>query len=275
MIEDAGVAADQFSAVMGDNGMAAHIYLADRKSPERFGLLKKMRDALAAESSVSDALYREPNPADGGNAHTLAGERPDWHVEGERSGDIFVAAKSGTVFTTSTGTGNIAQGHHGSNSTRDNFFAVVGGSPLIRQRTISGNAAPDFDDTAENPKQAENVDVAATVMGLFGLFAPQDNAGRFLKQAFDKAELKKVAQPARPTLRIRGGDGKLTLRFRPEGGQYDLQLRDGDRWEKLLRKSSKEKAKVRGEDGERATLRLRSISAGGVKSAWRKASAEF
>ncbi len=275
VIEDAGVPADQFSAVMGDNASAAHIYLADRESDARFTVAKQIRDALAAHPSVADALYREPNPEDGGNAHTLAGERPDWHVEGERSGDIFVDAKAGTIFGSSSSINNFASGAHGSSSTRDNFFAVLGGSPLIRQGAIAGAAAPNFDDTADNPEQAENVDVAATVMGLFGLFAPDDNAGRFLKQAFDKKLLKETAKPETPKLRIKGGGGKLTLRFRPEGGLYDLQLRDGGGWDKLLKKSSKEKLKVRGEKGEKATFRLRSISAAGVKSAWRKATARF
>ena len=58
----------------------------------------QMREALAAHPAVSDALYREPNPEDGGAGHTLARVRPEWHVEGERSGDILVTAKSGTVF---------------------------------------------------------------------------------------------------------------------------------------------------------------------------------
>ncbi len=36
VLEDAGVPAEAFNAVQGDNGMAAHIYLADRESSDRF-----------------------------------------------------------------------------------------------------------------------------------------------------------------------------------------------------------------------------------------------
>ena len=270
VIEDAGVSADQFQAVMGDNGMAAHIYLADRESPQRFALLKRIRDAVAAHPSVADALYREANPEDGGEEHTIAKARSDWHVEGERSGDLFVAAKSGSLFASSTGTGNAAQGHHGSHSTRDNFFAVIGGSELVSRRTVSSPAAPDFDDTAQNPEQAENVDVAATVMGLFGLFAPPDDAGRFLDEAFDKKALADVAVPVRPRLRAKdGGRDELTARLKPKGATFDLQVRNGKRWKKVLRESEKTKVRVSGDEGDRVTLRARTISAAGVPSAWR------
>jgi hypothetical protein len=276
VIEDAGVAEDQFEAVMGDNGMAAHIYLADRESPQRFALAKQIREAVAAHPSVETALYREANAEDGGEEHTLARARPDWHVEGERSGDIFVTAKSGTIFTSPTGTGNAAQGHHGALSTRDNFFAVIGGSDLVRQRTVPGTAAPDFDDTAQNPQQAENVDVAATVMGLFGLAGPEDNAGRFLDEAFDERSLSTLAAPRRPKLRVRdSGRDELLAKLRPKGGAFDLQVRDGKRWEKVLRNSEKTKAKVEGDEGERVTLRARAISAAGVKSDWKTRKAKF
>lgn len=276
VIEEAGIAPDEYLAVMGDNGMAAHIYLADRMSPQRFALAKRIREAVAAEPAVAEALYREPNAADGGDANTIEAVHPEWDVAGERSGDVFVTAKSGALFASSTGTGNIAQGHHGSVSTRDNFFAVIGGSSLVRQRTIAGVAAPAFDDTAANPKQAENVDPAATVMGLFGLFAPEDSAGRFLKEAFNRKVLREIGLPERPRLRVRdAGKGRLVLRFRPKGGAYDLQMRQGGRWEKLERKTSKERVRVRGKAGSRVKFRMRTISAAGVKSRWRKEKDRF
>ena len=46
----------------------------------------------------------------------------------------------------------------------------------MRKQPLSGTQDPLFDDTLANPGQAENVDVAPTVMGLFGLAAPRDNA---------------------------------------------------------------------------------------------------
>ncbi len=275
-IEGAGVPEDSFEAVMGDNGMAAHIYLADRESPDRFALLKQIRDAVVANSNVNDALYREPNPADGGQANTIAGARPEWRVEGERSGDLFVTAKPGALFASSTGSGNFAQGHHGSNSTRDNFFAVIGGSSLVRQRTITGLAAPDFDDTAANPQQAENADVAATAMGLFGMFAPEDNEGRFLKQAFDRRVLREISLPERPELRVRdAGKGAVLLRFLPTGGNYDVQTRRRGDWKSLAEGTDEEELRVEGKPGARADFRLRSISAADVKSRWRKAEGRY
>jgi type I phosphodiesterase/nucleotide pyrophosphatase len=276
VIEAAGVPEDRFLVTMGDNGMAAHVYVPDRKSPDRFALLKQIRDAVIAEPTVAGALYREPNPADGGRANSLKGARPEWRVEGERSGDLFVTAKTGALFAGSGDSGNFAQGHHGSTTTRDNFFAVIGGSSLVRQRSIAGVAAPDFEDTAANPKQAENVDVAATVMGLFGLFAPADDEGRFLKQAFNREVLREVALPERPRLRVRDAPGsRLVLRPRPRGGEYDLEQRVRGRWKELLDREEANKVKVRGERGDRATFRLRSISAASVKSRWRRENARF
>jgi hypothetical protein len=275
VLEDAGVPADAFTAVMGDNGMAAHVYLADRESRDRVALLRTMRDAIAAHPSVDDALYREPNPEDGGNRNTLARKRPEWRVEGERSGDIFVTAKSGSLFASASGIGNFAQGHHGSNSTRDNFFAVIGGGDLVRQRAIAGNPEPDLDDTAQNPEQAENVDVAATVMGLFGMTSSGDDEGRFLKQAFDKKALESIAAPERPGLKLKRKKKRLVVRFVPAFGDHDLQVRDGKKWDKVLKRSDAEKAKIKVGNAKRIKLRARSVSAAGVKSDWTKAKAKL
>jgi hypothetical protein len=275
VLEDAGVPAESFNAVQGDNGMAAHIYLADREGEGRFAQLRAMREALAAHPSVAEALYREPNPEDGGEAKTIARARPGWHVEGERSGDLFVTAKPGSIFASATGTGNLAAGHHGSSSTRDNFFAVVGGGELVRQQTVAGKAAPDYDDTAENPQQAENVDVASTVMGLFGLAATDDNSGRFLNQAFEKKALKATAKPGSPELALTRKKGKVIVRFIPAVGLHDLQVRKGKRWKSVLNDSDAKKAKVRVGKAKRVKLRGRSVSAAGVASDWQKAGAKL
>ena len=272
VIEDGGVAENRFHAVMGDNGMAAHIYLADRQGPDRFALLKQIRASLLAEPAVAGALYREPNPADGGRANTVAGARPEWHVAGARSGDIFVTAEAGKLFASSTGTGNIAQGHHGSNSTRDNFFAVIGGGSLVRQRTVPGTAAADYDDTAENPQQAENVDVAATVMGLFGLFPPADSSGRFLSQAFNPKALRATSRPYPAEL---SATKRGVLSWTPKGGLYDLQVRAHGRWKPLLRKSARGSFRVGSLSRSAATFRIRSYAASGIPSAWRVKLVQF
>jgi len=61
---------------------------------------------------------------------------------------------------------------------------VVGGSDLVNQRSIEGAQDPLFNDTERNPAQAENVDVAPTVMRLLGRAAPAQSQGRFLAEAF-------------------------------------------------------------------------------------------
>jgi hypothetical protein len=51
-------------------------------------------------------------------------------------------------------------GNHGGPQTLDNFFAVMGGAPIIRQGVIGGVQDLSFDDTLRNPRSSENVDVA-------------------------------------------------------------------------------------------------------------------
>ena len=77
------------------NGSVDLVYLADRTSPNRFDLLKRMRAQALATDGVQEALYREPNPADGGTANTLAGAHPSWHLDGARTGDLVVSRTTG------------------------------------------------------------------------------------------------------------------------------------------------------------------------------------
>ena len=72
---------------------------------------------------------------------------------------------------------NPLTGNHGGPQTRDNFFAVIGGGPLVRRQAIAGAVDPLFDDTERNPGQAENVDVAPTVTRLLGERAPAAERG--------------------------------------------------------------------------------------------------
>ena len=76
-------------------------------------------------------------------------------------------------------------GGHGGPNTLDNIFTVIGGwSGLAKNGTLTGQQAPRFDDTALNPGQAENVDVAPTALALLGQQPPRDNKGRVLTEAF-------------------------------------------------------------------------------------------
>ena len=197
----AGIPSDSYEIVL--NGSVEMIYLTDRASPGRFDLLKRMRAATmsgglpGAAPVIDEALYREPNPLDGGDAFTIDGAHPEWHASGPRTGDLFVTHMPGGAFSDPL---NPLPGNHGSPHTADNFFAVTGGGTLVRQQALAGQAAPRFEDRALNPGQAENVDVAPTVMRLLGRQAPANSSGRFLDEAF---EASLVPQPAGRRTRLR------------------------------------------------------------------------
>src|SRR6185503_1454307 len=107
-----------------------------------------------------------------------------------------------------------------------------------------------FDDTLSNPGQAENVDVAPTVMGLFGLAPPRDNSGRFLSEAFNLGSLAGAGTPparaGRPRLHGRGlahrrcaGARRYRVSWKPRGARYDLTRRTGHRTRALLQNSAR------------------------------------
>jgi hypothetical protein len=183
------------------------IYLTNRQAAGRFELLRRMRERALATAGVNEALYREPNTADGGDAHTLGAMHPAWRLPGARTGDLVVTHDSGGAFSDPGSFDNPLTGNHGGPQTRDNFFAVIGGGSGVRTQTLAGTRDPLFDDTLSNPGQAENVDVAPTVMRLFGLAAPRDNAGRFLSEAFKLSAVPGKGAPPRGAGRsaARGG----------------------------------------------------------------------
>jgi Type I phosphodiesterase / nucleotide pyrophosphatase len=181
----AGISPDDYTVVQ--NGSAAFVY-AVRRDAGRFALLERLRAAALGDSAAplagppaAEALYREPNPEDGGSAHTLGAVHPAWRLDGERTGDLVVSARGPDGAFNEP---NPLTGNHGGPQTRDNFFAVIGGGKLVRSQSLAGSVDAMFDDTLANPGQAENVDVAPTVMRLFGLQPPRDNSGRFLSEAF-------------------------------------------------------------------------------------------
>ncbi len=240
-----GVRSKDFVTVL--NGSADMVYLANRKSPRRHRLLKRMRAAALRTPGVVEALYRKPNPADGGRRHTLRAAHPGWHLDGERTGDLFVTHRSGGAFAEPD---NDLVGNHGGPQTRDNFFAVVGGGAQVRQSLPAGRRGPLFDDTLVNRAQAENVDPAPTVMGMFGLAPPGDSRGRFLSEALDTAALPGAATPARrATIKVTGPRSPLRgvscrearrrrvpvrIRLGPDGWRYDLGVTEGGSGRRLL-----------------------------------------
>ena len=172
-----------------DNGSADLIYLPDRRAAAVTGCSKRMRAAAAGTTGVQEALYREPNPRDGGEQLHRRGRASGLEL-GRPAQRRPVRHRRGRLRVLRGNPGsNPLVGNHGAPHTRDNFLAVIGGGQLVRQRTLADDAAPDFDDTEMYPRQAENVDVAPTVMRLFGLRPPKDSRGRFLRQAFRPGQL--------------------------------------------------------------------------------------
>ena len=188
----AGIPSSDYTVVQ--NGSAAFVYVNDARSSARFVLLKRLREAAIGRSvaplsgpPATEALYREPNPADGGGANTVAARHPAWRLSASpRIGDLVVTAVAPDGAFNEP---NPLTGNHGGPQTRDNFFAVIGGGPLVRRQALAGAVDPLFDDTERNPGQAENVDVAATVTRLLGERAPAQSAGRFLAEAFEPSQL--------------------------------------------------------------------------------------
>jgi hypothetical protein len=191
----AGISSDDYAIVQ--NGSAAFVYAA-RRDAGRFAVLERLRAAALGDSAAPlagppavEALYREPNPEDGGSRFTLDAVHPAWRLAGsDRTGDLVVTAPGPAGAFNEP---NPLTGNHGGPQTRDNFFAAVGGGTLVRPQAIAGAVDPRFDDTERNPGQAENVDVAPTVARLLGVRAPAQSAGRFLAEAFDIAQLPPAA----------------------------------------------------------------------------------
>jgi predicted AlkP superfamily pyrophosphatase or phosphodiesterase len=247
-----GIAESEFVA-LNDSSNIDYIYLADRRSPERFALLKRMREIVLATPGVDEVFYREPNPLDGGREHTMPAVHADWKASGPRSGDLFVVGKPGVGFGEPAPTNNPLPGNHGGPQTRDNFLAVVSGGPLVRQGTSS-----------DSP---QNVDVAPSVMGLFGLAAPADSRGEFLADAFERGELRRVSRPHRPRVRLRSD----RVSIKPRHSRYDIQLRRGKQWRFLARNRRKATLNLPRRAGEDPRVRARLRSAAGITGPWRVA----
>jgi hypothetical protein len=177
-----GTAGLSDGVIVSQNGSVDMVYLENRSDPGRFAKLKQLREAALSGSGVDEALYREPNPADGGVAHTLDFVHPAWRIAGDRTGDLLVTHELEGAFSDPV---NPLVGNHGSPETSDNTFAVIGGAGVVRQQTVGGTVGPRFDDALLNPGSAQNVDVAPTVMALLGLDAPGQSEGRVLTEAFE------------------------------------------------------------------------------------------
>lgn len=281
-LEDAGISTDDFLII--DNGNVDMIYLADRLSPDRFELLSRMRAVIEGVNGVDQALYRERNPVDGGRANTLDGRQPDWNAAGPRTGDLYVTADPGFRFSDPSPTSNPLPGNHGGWHTRDNAFLIAGGGDYVVNGIRTGTVGDRFSDTLQNPDQAENVDLASTVLGLFGLLPTKSNAGRYLEEAIDETLLpgrgRSSIRPVVKAKRVRSGPqrtsfrvkyGPVQRRVRPPwtGGTWTLQLRrPGKDWRTVVRDEARQVKLLRLKPEKRYELRVRARVANGSLTRW-------
>jgi hypothetical protein len=249
-LTSAGIPRDAYLTVV--NGNLEMVYLANRRSPERFELLRRMRAAALAAPGVAEALFREPNPVDGGRAHALAGAHPEWRLAAPRTGDLVVTHRPGGAFTP-------VPGNHGAPHTRDNLILVAGGGRFVRRATLAGRAV--------------NVDVASTVMGLFGLAAPRDDQGRFLRAAFRLRALPGRGRPSlRPRVRVRrtacrAGRVRLRVSWGPRAGRFDAVIRSAN-GVRRLRGTRRTAVAVASPAHGRLAVRVRLRAASGVPGRW-------
>ena len=177
----AGIPSSAYTIV--GNGSAAHIYLTERDSPDAPQLLAQMRAALVSSPSIDQALYRVPNAADGGDAHTIASAEPDWYLGGVNAGDIVVSTHPGVGVLEASEVSSIPinplQGNHGSTFTRDNFWLIAGGGKLVRR--------------ANSNATVSNANAAPTALALLGAEPPRDAETKPVEQGFKKKLLRRLS----------------------------------------------------------------------------------
>lgn len=178
-LEAGGVDPAKYTIV--GNGSAAHVYLNDRTAVDASATLKEMRDVLLGVAGIAEVIYRLPNPADGGDAHSLDGAHPDWGLGGSRTGDLIVTTEPGIGFRDTSEVSsfpfNPLPGNHGGPQTADNAFLITGGSPVLRQGT--------------SQVRTVDVDVNPTAMRLLSRKQAKTVEGRFRREAFHVEMLKR------------------------------------------------------------------------------------
>jgi predicted AlkP superfamily pyrophosphatase or phosphodiesterase len=199
------------------NGSVDMVYLKDRNRPDRDALLKRLRDKAVAARLRRRGAVPPAEPARRRRPLHARRGPPGWHIAGERTGDLLVTAKTSQSFGEPT---NPLNGNHGAPTTLDHTFAIVSGGNQVRQQAIDGRQGDRFDDTLLNPQQAENVDVAPTVMALFGQAPPAQNQGRVLTEAFTPGTLPRSAARQRRT-----GPSQAPPRRRATSPRLPLGLR--------------------------------------------------
>ncbi|MBI3768398.1 MAG: hypothetical protein HY271_07865 [Deltaproteobacteria bacterium] len=81
--------------------------------PDRLG-----RSRRSDIPGVAEALYRDPNPQDGGDASQLTRVHPDWHLGHPRADDLLLVAAPGYVLAEDGGDEVRPKGNHGAPGAR-------------------------------------------------------------------------------------------------------------------------------------------------------------
>jgi hypothetical protein len=117
-------------ATVGDGGIG-HVYVPPGTPGGRAVRLLTAARRLALETpGIEEALYRRPNPGDGGAVHTIASTHPDWHIDHERSGDLILVAKLGWQVVDGSAVEAQLVGNHGGPAERAVPAIVLGGAPI-------------------------------------------------------------------------------------------------------------------------------------------------
>jgi predicted AlkP superfamily pyrophosphatase or phosphodiesterase len=162
---------------------------------EQNATLKELRTRALATPGIHEALYRLPNPLDGGGVHALETVHPDWNLNTSRAGELLITAdESHTMYRSTSDSSNVLLGEHGRPTDRHVPFIVLSGGTYVRDQSIGapGTLASEVDDTGAFPEQAELVDIAPTIAWILNVDPPAASRGRILNgptDAFSKHPL--------------------------------------------------------------------------------------
>jgi Type I phosphodiesterase / nucleotide pyrophosphatase len=171
------------------NGGVESVYVRDfdprarELRPDQSERLKAARMLALKQPGIEEALYRLPNPVDGGSAHTLDALHPDWRLAHPRAGELLLVAKAGYRFDDpfSAAAAGLRGSHGGAGEIRIPIL-VTGGYAKLRRQIV------------ESEPQAENPDLGLTAAWLLGIRPPRQLngepvpaklSGRILTEAFE------------------------------------------------------------------------------------------
>jgi len=188
----AGAGPSPFGVVTHNGSASVYLTeLTDADAPlttDQQATLAELRKRALATEGITEALYRRPNPNDGGEDFTIDSVHPEWNLDTPRAGELLItAAEEYGVLDTRLNDDALIAGQHGHPTDRHiPFFVLSGGNYVADQEVAASGTPSEGDDTLVLPEQAENVDIASTVGWIYGVGAPEQSRGRILEEAFIK-----------------------------------------------------------------------------------------